>query len=1074
MAIVRRYLPPQLSEKILAARGRLDGERKQVTVLFADMKGYTPLAEALGEEGAYQLMEQVYAEMIPPVHDYEGTVQELTGDGILALFGAPVAIEDAPVRACRAALEIQSRMRALGAKLQAERGVRPQVRIGIHTGPVVVGTVGADLKMEFKAVGDTVNLAARLESMAEPGTILISEATGRLVEGYVESSFLGEREVKGKAEAQRVYRLERLKPGAVRFDASLRRGLTPLVGRRREVEALERCYHEARGGTVRVVNLVGEAGLGKSRLLHELRQQIEHDQVFLLQGHCTAYGRSTSFLPLIQVVRGAFRLGEQEGREEIARKLERGLELLGMSAEVTVPFVLNLLGHDPGPTAFQGLDGEIVGARTREILHEFLRARCKFSPVMLVVDDLHWTDTASEELLLRVVQTEERLPLLVLCAYRPDYRPPWADHPRVVELRIEPLAEEACLQLVQRQLGIETLSAELARLIVDTAAGNPLFAEELARYLAESGSAPARGVPSHPSGGALALPGTVQDLVMARVDRLGEGPRALLQVASVIGRRFPVELVQVVAGVNGHLPDYLHALEAQELIVRQEQDGREEYHFKHALVQDAVYESLLTPRREEIHQRAAEAIERIYADRLGEWTELLAHHWSRTSRNDKAVRYLARAGEKSLRVYSLEEAHKRFREVLERLERFPGCADESFLAELLLSWARVYYYQKDFKGLIALVERYLPRIEALGENRHLSLLLFWLGFSHCFGARFEIAKSLIERALAIGEALRDDECIGYACLGLMWVHLYSSRGQPADIVERLGARALEIAGRSGDVYLGSKCYLCLVLHNLQRGRPNEARNASQRLLDLGRGAGDPRTIAMGLYTAAFVNGLDERYEEAIEEAEESLRISPDMLDRLTARQAKGMALALMGQSGEGLGILQDVRRELVAGDLLITLTGLDIPCGAAMALTGEIAAGVRWIEEAMQRFSGWGSDSWVVFGHMILGEIYLQMALGEKKPPLGVIVKNLVFLLRTLPVARRKARYHLAETIRLSRQLDLPYFVARALLDLSVLSKANKRFDEARTYLEEALTIAEPHSATLHGKIRSELASLPR
>jgi predicted ATPase len=755
-------------------------------------------------------------------------VLELTGDGILALFGAPVALEDAPVRACRAALEIQAQMRRLGAEIEAERGVRPQVRIGIHTGPVVVGTVGTDLRMEFKAVGDTVNLASRLESMAEPGTIFMSEATSQLVEGYVESAFLGEREVKGKTAPQRVYRLEGFKPGAVRFDASLRRGLTPLVGRRRELETLERCYHEARAGTIRVVHVAGEVGIGKSRLLYEFRQRPEGEQVFFLQGHCTAWGRSTPFLPFIEVVRTAFRLGEGESQVEIGRKLRRGVELLGMPVESALPFLLNLLGLDPGREAFRGLDGEIVGARTGEVLQGFLRERCRLSPVVLVIDDLHWIDTASEELLLRVVQGNERLALLILCAFRPHYRPPWAGRQNVAELLLDPLSEETSLHLVQRRLGAEAISDELVHLIVEKAEGNPLFAEELTRYLLESGGVlgAERGVSLSSGGAGVVVPGTLQDLIMARVDRLEEGARSVLQVASVIGRRFFFELVQTVSGVDGHLPEYFRDLEAQELIFRQKPEGEEEYVFKHALIQDAVYESLLKPRREELHQRVAEAIEQSCADRLGEWAEVLAHHWSRTPRTEKAVRWLALAGEKSLRVYSLDEAHERFRQVVELFGAMPGCADDVFLADVLLSWVRVYYYRKDFKGIIDLLERYLPRMEALGDTRHRSLVLFWLGFAYSAGTRFEKAKPLMEKALALGEALGDEECIGYASMGLMYAYWGAPGHQSRDIVERLGDRALQIARRLEDVYLACKCLACLAVHTLEMSRNREARDVA--------------------------------------------------------------------------------------------------------------------------------------------------------------------------------------------------------------------------------------------------------
>jgi class 3 adenylate cyclase len=335
--------PPQaLADQVREKSATLKGQRRQVTVLFADLEGFTPLAEKLGEEATYGLMQGVFGELVEAVHDHRGTVQEFTGDGIMALFGAPLAIEDAPVRACRAALDIQARMEARGADIEAQHGVRPRLRVGLHTGPVVVGNVGSDLRMEFTALGDTVNLASRLESAAVPGTVLVSEGMHDLVDGYVEARFEGEREIKGKAEPQAIYRLEAMKAGVTRFEVSIGRGLTALVGRRRELERLEANWQQAMGGGVRMVEVVGEAGIGKTRLVHEFRQRLG-DEPFFLQGQCAADGSNTPYLPFIEIVRSSFRIPADAGRTEIERRLARGIEVLGVSATETLPYLLNLL-----------------------------------------------------------------------------------------------------------------------------------------------------------------------------------------------------------------------------------------------------------------------------------------------------------------------------------------------------------------------------------------------------------------------------------------------------------------------------------------------------------------------------------------------------------------------------------------------------------------------------------------------------------------------------------------------------------------------------------------------------------
>ncbi len=1035
--LIRRYLPAELTEKILAARGRVEGERKQVTVLFADMKGYTPLAEALGEEAVYRLMERVYQVMITAVHECEGTVQELTGDGVLALFGAPVALEDAPVRACRAALAIQAGMRRLGDEVAAERGVRPEARIGIHTGPVVVGTVGTDLRLEFKAVGDTVNLAARLQTMAEPGRILISEATHRLVEEVTQVTSAGERPVKGKALPQRVFYLDGLAAAAARFAVAARRGLTPLVGREPELALLEGAWAEARGGAVRAVSVTGEAGIGKSRIVYELQGRLGADGPTFLQGHCTAGGAATSFQPFVEIVRDHLRLDEADAPPGIPT--------------ADLPFLRNLLGLE-AREALRGLDGEIVGARTREALQNLLRLECSRGPAILFIDDLQWVDSGSQDLLERLVAGADALPLLIVGAFRPQYQPPWAGGANVTELRLEPLVEASALELVRRRLGTDVPDA-LASLIATKAEGNPLFAEEIARFFLEVGAG-AR------------IPGRLQDLIMARVDRLADGARAVLQAAAVIGRRFPSDLVRAVAETNGGLGHLLAGLQAQDILV----GGGGEYAFKQALVQEAVYESLLGPRREELHRRTGEAIERLYGARLGEWAEALAHHWSRTSQTDKALPWLVAAGQKSLQVFALEEADARFRQAVELCadRRGPG----ALLADALLGWTRVHYYRKDFKGIVELVEKYRTRVEAAGDSRRLSLLLFWLGFSHVTAARFDAAAPVLKTALGLGEAVDDEECVGYAAMGLAYLFVFRPGDRPGEVVVQLAERSLAIAERRADVYLASKSLYCLILHQTFAGRLGEARRTAERLDALGRESADPRTTAMGLYSLAMVGFADERFDEAVAQADAALRLSPDPLDRLIARGTLGMALALGGRAADGLQALAEVRAELTAGGFLAFLLAIDVPYGIALALSGRVGEGVQWVEACIRKFEEWKTPQQRAFAHLVLGELYLQMVLREVTLPLGTLVRNLGFMLTAGPFAARRARRHLEAAAQLARDVGALGVLARSLLDLGLLARAQGRAPEARAHLEEAHGVAEPLEAPgLAERIRAALQS---
>ena len=388
----------------------LEGERRQVTVLFADLVGFTAFSERSGEEAAFAVMRRVAGMMTAIVEEQGGSVRNFTGDGIMALFGVPIALEDAPLRACRAALTIHDRIASVASDMVATYGIRPQLRIGINTGPAVVAKVPSGHSTTVTALGDTVNLASRLQALARPEGVLLSEATERLVQGLTETEAAGEHEIKGKSERQRVFRLFGLREGASRFDVALSRGLTSYIGRSRELETLDRRLGESSAG-LRVVDVVGEPGIGKSRLLHEFRGRLSDRRVFVLAGSCSPDGQQTPFRPFIEVVRGSFRVKMGEAEPDVLRKLDKGLEALGLASELNLGLLLNLLGLAPPPGALKGLDGTLIGLRTRDLLLALLHARCRITPVILLLEDLHWIDTVSEELLSRLLSMEAAVPL---------------------------------------------------------------------------------------------------------------------------------------------------------------------------------------------------------------------------------------------------------------------------------------------------------------------------------------------------------------------------------------------------------------------------------------------------------------------------------------------------------------------------------------------------------------------------------------------------------------------------------------------------------------------------------------
>jgi predicted ATPase len=502
----------------------------------------------------------------------------------------------------------------------------------------------------------------------------------------VEASFVAEQIIKGKSKPQKVYRLDGVRSGATRFDAAVTRGLSTFVGREHELEVLDHELDEVRSRQ-RVIDIAAEPGMGKSRLLHEFRQRIGKDRAFVLSGSCSPDGQQTPFLPFIEVIRGSFRVRAGEAEKDFTQKLETGLTALSLHSLRNLGLLLHLLGLKVPDDALAGLDSVLIGLRTRELLQQLLEARCGLSPVVMVIEDLHWIDSASEELMNKITASEAKLRLLVLTTRRPEYSPPWLDRSVVTKLRLEALPAGDIRRLVQNRLGVEVLPETLARQVTEKAEGNPLFAEEIVSYLTERGIIRTT-VEFDESALAAALPMSVQSLLTARVDQLTSNDRALLQAASVIGRRFNSQLLAA-ALRESEVDTRLAAMSALDLIRLEDKSG--DYVFKHALVRDALYQSLLSDTRRALHLKIADELERRSDNRLIEVAEILAHHYSRTDCAEKAFTYLSMSGSKSLNVYSLDEGALHFCAALAFLDKHSSCASDGQVADFLISYSRLLY-----------------------------------------------------------------------------------------------------------------------------------------------------------------------------------------------------------------------------------------------------------------------------------------------------------------------------------------------------------------------------------------------
>jgi len=545
---IQRYLPKGLTEKILSQRDKIEGERKQVTVMFCDMAGYTSLSEKLGPDGTYQLMDNIYELLIHEVHRYEGTVNELTGDGILALFGAPIALEDAPQRAIKSAYSIHREMARFSDQLKQEKkGIPPiKMRIGIHTGPVVVGTLGNDLRVEFKAVGDTVNLASRMEGLAEPGATYVTEHTFKLTEGLFRFESLGEREIKGKKKPVLAYRVLGSGRSRSRFEARAEKGLTRFVGRERELEILWDCYERARGGRGQALSIVAEAGLGKSRLLYEFRKSLANEEVTFLEGRCVSYGQNTPYLPVIDVLKDNFQIEIEDGPEEIQEKVKNGLQQVDARLDETLPHLLELFALENGSEALKAMDPEIKRRKTFEALRDLSLRGSQVRPVVMAFEDLHWIDKTSEESIKLLIEHVAGARVFLIFTFRSNYLPPWGGKSYYSQINLNRLSNRESLHMIRFLLEAEEIQEELAGFILEKVEGVPFFVEEFTRSLLESGAVMRDDGRCRLKTGLapISIPESLHDLLMARVDRLPEGAKEILQVGSVIEREFGWALIK--------------------------------------------------------------------------------------------------------------------------------------------------------------------------------------------------------------------------------------------------------------------------------------------------------------------------------------------------------------------------------------------------------------------------------------------------------------------------------------------------------------------------------------------------
>jgi class 3 adenylate cyclase/tetratricopeptide (TPR) repeat protein len=970
------YTPPYLAEKILTSRSALEGERKQVTVLFADLRGSTELIRDLDPEAAQRLLDPALQRMMDAVHRYEGTVNQVLGDGIMALFGAPVAHEDHAVRACYAALAMQASMQRYAEDVRRTQGLPVQMRVGLHSGDVVVRTIANDLHMDYSAVGLTTVLAARMEQLATPGSMLLTAATLRLVEGMVQVNPLGPVPVKGVDEPVEVFELVGASAIRRRLQAAVARGLTRFVGRQTELATLHQALERTGGGHGQVVALLGEAGVGKSRLVYEVVHSHRTQGWRVLESASVSYGKATPYFPVLDLLKRYVQVEDRDDTRTIRARVTGQVLTLDAALQDTIPALLALLDALPEDSPFRTFDPPQRRRRTLDGLKQVLLRESQVQPMLLVFEDLHWIDSETQALLDGLVESVPTARLLLLVNYRPEYQHGWGSKTYYTQLRLDPLPPVSAHELLYALLGDDPSLEPLKRLLIARTEGNPFFLEESVRTLVETEmlvGAPGAYRLAQPLT-SLQMPATVQAVLAARIDRLPPEEKHVLQTAAVIGMDVPLPLLQAIAELSeAALYRGLAHLQAAEFLYETRLFPEHAYTFKHALTHEVAYRSLLQERRRALHARIVETLETLAGDRLADQVERLADHAVRGEVWDKALRYCRQAGAKAMERSASREAVGCYEQALAALEHLP---EHRTLRE---------------QAVDLQVDLYSARL-VLGQ--------------------LERVLHDLRTAKTLAEALDDPRRLGRVSLCMAQCFLMARQ---YDRAMASSQRALALAAATGDRYTPIEANNFLGLVYFLQGNYQQAMDANRRAMALLEGAQRYERFGQFILPAVRCRTylslcLAEvgAFAEGIAVGEEGLHIAEAVkhpVSLVEAYRSVGLSYLRQGDRHQALPLLERAVGLCEEADMPFHFSLLAPVLGTAYILCGRVDEAVRLLERMLEQTASSGRIGGQVPLLFTLGEAHLHAGRLEEASPLAA---------RALEQARtRQERGHEAYALRL-------------------------------------------------------------
>ncbi len=1035
-----------------------DSERKHVTIMFSDLSGYTAMNERLDPEEVKGIMSLIFEKIIDIIKSYEGFIEKFIGDSVMVVFGVPTAHEDDPMRAIKAAMDIHAAVEGLSPGFKAKIGQPITMHTGINTGLVVTGKVDVE-KGTHGLTGDAINMASRLEGLAKAGEIIVGPETYRQTVNYIDYETLEPTAVKGKCEPIDIYKVLSVKKEPLKTHR-LQGMQAALTGRNQEMATLTAASERLQHGNGSIVTICGEAGTGKSRLIMEFKRTLNLESIQWHEGHAYGYTQNMPYYPLINLLSGAFQIDEEDASEKIRSKVEAGVAfLLGKDSKDT-PYIGSLFALKY--TEVEGVSPEYWRDRLQKSVQQILEAVVSRGPTVILFEDLHWADGAFIELLHLLLRNVQR-PVLFLCIYRPVFNLFPNEEPEALawphlKIVLRELSWDKSQEMLQSLLNSTHLPDDLRYFIREKVEGNPFYLEEVVNTLIETETL----VPDNGNwqlSGSLDLkdiPTSIQGVLTARLDRLEKGAKRILQEASVIGRAFFYKILTRITALTPPLDRYLAGLESLDLIRARLREPDLEYIFKHALTQEVSYNGLLKRERQEIHERIALAIEQLFQDRLPEFYEILAHHFQKGRSTDKAVAYLMKVGDKCLAKFALNESHQSFQGAYELLMANPQQWQDwdITLIKLLNRWSFVLYFQSNWSGGQRLLNKHEETTLNLKDRAITAMYYAWLGWFHLGIEEYENGEKFLLKALKIGKEIQDQKIIAYVYTWYSWT--LTTMGRCDEAIE-FGERAIKLAVDFDlDVYIHFKSRAGVAQAYWYRGDRLKSLEEGRKLVEFGELHGSIPAITFGCLEIGASYISDGDFSEAIQWLDRIISEQKEFIYYHAALCVQGMAYFLSGEYEKAESAIQNALDYLMEDSRFPWMcTPGELYLGGVMIARGSMNAGMQMLFKARKRSLQTGYKYMYVISEYMLGNVFLQMALGKGDINSGTILKNIGFLMKNLPFAKTKAENHLKKTIVLADEIGAKNFKGQALLDLGRLYRYKKRKEEARKFLMQAVEVFE-------------------